>query len=157
MDQAAIIENTEIQKASTAEQIRSCYKIMRQLRPHLTEEQAFIEQVQRQLTEGYHLAYCKDEEEVRALAGFRFLEFLAWGKVLYIDDLITDTETRKNGHGGKLLKWVIEQAKEEKCDQVHLDSGPQRHDAHRLYLNHGFKIIGHHFALDFNNSSHRTS
>lgn len=73
MDQVAIIENTEIQKASTAEQIRSCYKVMRQLRPHLTEEQAFIEQVQRQLIEGYHLAYCKDEEEVRALAGFRFL------------------------------------------------------------------------------------
>ena len=157
MDQVAIIENTEIQKASTAEQIRSCYKVMRQLRPHLTEEQAFIEQVQRQLTEGYHLAYLQEGEDVQAVAGFRFLEFLAWGKVLYIDDLITDTETRKNGHGGKLLKWVIEQAKEEKCDQVHLDSGPQRHDAHRLYLNHGFKIIGPHFALDFNNSSHRTS
>ena len=83
------------------------------------------------------------------MAGFRFLEFLAWGKVLYIDDLITNSEVRKNGHGGKLLKWIIEQAKQMNCDQVHLDSGPQRHDAHRLYLNHGFKIIGHHFALNF--------
>jgi GNAT superfamily N-acetyltransferase len=59
---------------------------------------------------------------------------LAWGKVLYIDDLITDSETRRSGHGGKLLKWVIEQGKKANCDQVHLDSGPQRHDAHRLYL-----------------------
>lgn len=57
--------------------------------------------------------------DVRALAGFRFLEFLAWGKVLYIDDLITDFETRRNGHGGKLLKWVIEQGKKAGCDQVH--------------------------------------
>jgi GNAT superfamily N-acetyltransferase len=149
MEQTAIMKNRRIQKAHTAEQIRSCFKIMRQLRPHLTEEDAFVEQVQRQLAEGYHLAYSQDGDEVRALAGFRFLEFLAWGKVLYIDDLITDSSMRRSGHGGMLLKWVVDQAKEARCDQVHLDSGPQRHDAHRLYLNHGFKIIGHHFALNF--------
>jgi GNAT superfamily N-acetyltransferase len=139
----------DILQISTIEQIQSCYTVMRQLRPHLTDERAFIEQVQRQLSEGYKLACSKEEGKVVAVAGFRFLEFLAWGKVLYIDDLITDSETRKNGHGGKLLKWVIEQARKENCDQVHLDCGPQRHDAHRLYLNHGFKILGHHFALNF--------
>lgn len=143
-----ITADTGIQKAATDEQIRSCHRVIRQLRPHL-EEQAFVEQVKRQLTEGYHLVYCQDKEEVRALAGFRFLEFLAWGKVLYIDDLITDSITRRSGLGGKLLKWIIEQGKKAGCDQVHLDSGPQRYDAHRLYLNHDFKIIGHHFALDF--------
>jgi GNAT superfamily N-acetyltransferase len=138
-----------IQHAHTPEEIRSCYEVMRQLRPHLLEEEAFVVQVIRQLAEGYHLAYCQDGGKVKALAGFRFLEFLAWGKVLYIDDLITDRDTRKTGHGKRLLKWLIEQAKETKCDQVHLDSGPQRHDGHRLYLNQGFKIIGHHFALDY--------
>jgi predicted GNAT family N-acyltransferase len=60
----------------------------------------------------------------------------------------TNGETRKSGYGGRLLKWTIEQAKLAQCDQVHLDSGPQRHDAHRLYLNHGFRIIGSHFALE---------
>ena len=70
------------------------------MRPHLTEEKAFVEQVQRQLEDGYHLAYLQKGGEIKALAGFRFLEFLAWGKVLYIDDLITDSKTRKNGHGG---------------------------------------------------------
>ncbi|MBX9922901.1 MAG: GNAT family N-acetyltransferase [Rhabdochlamydiaceae bacterium] len=140
---------TDILLATTEEQIRSCYRVMQQLRPHLTEEQAFVEQVQRQLSEGYHLAYYQDGGQVRALAGFRFLEFLAWGRVLYVDDLITDSETRRTGYGGNLLKWVIEEGRKAKCDQIHLDSGPQRHDAHKLYLNHGFKIIGHHFALNF--------
>ena len=28
------------------------------------------------------------------------------------------------------------------------ERGAFRYDAHRLYLNHGFKIIGHHFALN---------
>lgn len=120
---------------------------MLQLRPHLIEQQAFVEQAQRQIAEGYQLACCHENEKITGVAGFRFLEFLAWGKVLYIDDLITNSDARRNGHGGILLKWVIEQRKQMNCDQVHFDSGPQRHDAHRLYLNHGFKIIGHHFAL----------
>ena len=139
----------EILFAESEEQIRSCYSVMHQLRPHLEDEQKFVAQVKRQIEEGYHLAYLQESGKARALAGFRFLEFLAWGRVLYIDDLVSDAATRKNGHGGKLLQWVIQQAQDASCDQVHLDSGPQRHDAHRLYLNHGFKIIGHHFALVF--------
>lgn len=148
MNLTDILETTEVQLATDPEQIRDCYNIMHQLRPHLASEQAFIEQVQRQINEGYHLAYIQDDGGIKALAGFRFLEFLAWGKVIYIDDLISDAATRRNGYGSRLLKWVINEAKKAKCDQVHLDSGPQRHDAHRLYLNQGFKIIGHHFALD---------
>lgn len=142
----SILEQTP-QKALTPLQIRRCYKVMLLLRPDLTEE-VFVERVQRQIMEGYHLVYLEESGEVKAAAGYRFLEFLAWGRVLYIDDLVTDLEARKKGFGGTLLKWVIEQAQLAKCDQVHLDSGPQRHDAHRLYLNHRFKIIGHHFALE---------
>jgi predicted GNAT family N-acyltransferase len=148
MDLTDTLDATKIQLATNPERIQSCYKVMHQLRPHLISEQAFVDQVQRQIQEGYHLAYVLDGDQVKVLAGFRFLEFLAWGKVLYIDDLISDIAVRRNGHGNTLLKWVVGEAKKAKCDQVHLDSGPQRHDAHRLYLNHGFKIIGHHFTLD---------
>ncbi|HSX03306.1 MAG TPA: GNAT family N-acetyltransferase [Rhabdochlamydiaceae bacterium] len=137
----------EPQIASTVEQIKRCYGVMKQLRSHLKED-VFIEQIQRQIAAGYQLIYLEEAGEVVAVAGFRFLEFLAWGKVLYIDGLVTDFEARGKGYGGKLIKWLIERAKVEKCDQVHLDGGPQRHDAHRLYLNHGFKIIGYHFSLD---------
>lgn len=146
MENCEVLEQIEVRQAVTAEQIRACYSVMAQLRPHLTEE-TFVAQVKRQIENGYHLVYCHDGENVVAVAGYRFSEFLAWGKVLYIDDLVTDAEARKSGYGSALLKWVLEQAKESKCDQVHLDSGPQRHDAHRLYMNHGFKIIGHHFSL----------
>lgn len=137
-----------IQHASTSKQIRACYQAIRQLRPHLTNEDEFVQRVQKQITQGYQLvSYCINGE-IKAAAGYRHLEFLAWGKVLYIDDLITDSEARKLGYGSKLLKWLIEQAKLAGCDQVHLDSGPHRHDAHRLYLNHEFKITCHHFALE---------
>lgn len=148
MKRTDTIGTIKICMATSNEEIQSCYVVMQQLRPHLTDKQDFVEQVQRQLKEGYHLAYLAVGDEIQALIGFRFLEFLAWGRVLYIDDLITDAHTRRNGFGQQLLKWVIEQARHKNCDQVHLDSGPQRHEAHRLYLNQGFKIIGHHFALD---------
>jgi GNAT superfamily N-acetyltransferase len=144
----------DILLAVSEEQIRSCYTVMRQLRPHLHEQQKFVEQVLRQMQQGYCLAYLQEKGEVKSLAGFRILTFLAWGKVLYIDDLVSDERGRKKGYGSKVLKHVIQRAKEENCDQVHLDSGPQRHDAHRLYLNHGFEIIGHHFALDLNERSY---
>lgn len=48
-------------------------------------------------------------------------------KVYYesIDDLITDSGAQRNGHRRKLLKWLIEQGKQAKCDQIHLDSAFQ--------------------------------
>lgn len=55
MSSTDILETTEIQLATDSEQIQACYKIMHQLRPHLTSEQAFVEQVQRQIQTGYHL------------------------------------------------------------------------------------------------------
>lgn len=141
------LNNNSISLAVSSEQIRACFPIMHQLRPHLVNEDEFVKQVERQIKDGYLLAYLHEGSTVKALAGFRFLEFLAWGKVVYIDDLVTNSNYKKNGYGRLLLEWVIQQAIEAGCDQVHLDSGPQRHDAHRLYLNAGFKIIGHHFAM----------
>ena len=46
------------------------------------------------------------------------------------------------------MRWLFEEAGRLGCDSLHLDSGvgPDRFDAHRLYLNHGLSIIGHHFA-----------
>lgn len=131
---------------TTESDIRACYPVIKQLRPHLPSEDAFVEQVKRQLAQGYHLAAYQDDGVVKAVIGFRYLEFLAWGKVLYIDDLITGADTRKNGYATLLLNWVDQQAKVHHCDQVHLDSGPQRHDAHRLYMKQGFNIIGYHFS-----------
>ena len=143
----------KITPAETAEDIKRCYKVMHQLRPHLMDVITFVEQVQRQIKDGYHLVCVEENGEVRALAGFRFLEFLAWGKVLYIDDLVTCSGARGLGHGGAIIKWLTQLAIERDCDQLHLDSGPQRHDAHKLYMKHKMKIIGHHFSLDLRENS----
>lgn len=134
--------------ADSSAALRACYPVIRELRPHLTEE-AFVAQAQRQRERhGYRLVYLEDEGKVVAAAGYRIAEFLAWGKALYIDDLATLSTARKRGHAGCLLDWLIAQARAEGCDQLHLDSGVQRHDAHRLYLGRRLRITSHHFAIE---------
>jgi hypothetical protein len=50
------------------------------------------------------------------------------------------------------LDYVLEEAKKQELQSIHLDSGHQRHDAHRLYLNFGFSITSHHFAMELKSS-----
>ena len=135
-------------QAVTDSEISACYPVLKILRPHL-EESDFLAKVRRQETEGYHLAFIREQEAVASVAGFRIQEFLAWGKVLYVDDLITDPKMRGRGFAGSLLDWLIAHARVMGCDEVHLDSGYQRLDAHRLYLNKGLSLNCHHFSLKF--------
>ena len=74
------------------------------------------------------------------------LQFLFCSKHFYIDDLSTLPQYRGKGYGSALLDFVINEAKSLGFDVVTLDSGHQRHDAHRLYLNKGFTISSHHFT-----------
>jgi len=67
----------------TLEEIKNCYPVLGQLRPHLTNEHTFIEQIQRQLSQGYKVACYHEEGKISAVIGFRFLELLAWGKEVY--------------------------------------------------------------------------
>lgn len=127
------------------------FEAMRALRNHLADEGAFVRQVDDvQRAEGYRLAAAFEDDQARAaaVAGFRTGHNLAWGHFLYVDDLSTLPQARRQGHGKALLTWLTEEAKRLDCDQLHLDSGVglERADAHRLYLNTGLVISAHHFA-----------
>ncbi|MEY2409926.1 MAG: hypothetical protein QOF48_2596 [Verrucomicrobiota bacterium] len=133
--------------AQTDADILGCFDVLSELRPHLQQGE-FVERVRRQEREGgYQLAFVRDDQRVTAVAGFRICEFLAWGKILYVDDLVTASNNRSRGHGGQLIRWLADQARGAGCVQLHLDSGVQRFDAHRFYLRHRMDITAHHFAL----------
>jgi GNAT superfamily N-acetyltransferase len=131
---------------SSDDDLAACFQAFLALRPHLSLE-AFTQQVRRQQAQGYRIVAVQAGGQVLSAAGYRFAEFLAWGKVLYIDDLTTLESARGQGHAGALLDWLIGQARQQGCSAVHLDSGHHRHAAHRLYLNKGFVLSSHHFAL----------
>jgi GNAT superfamily N-acetyltransferase len=131
----------------TDAEIMSTFYIFKQLRPHLIQDE-FVEKINwLQEHYGYQLVAIMENDEAKAAAGYRITESLAWGKYLYVDDLITDEASRKKGYAKLLWDWLISQAKENKCEQFHLDSGVQRHDAHRFYLKGGLNITCHHFQM----------
>ena len=127
------------------EEISSTYAVMRQLRTHLNEDEC-LEKVKRMRRSGYTLAAATEDGMVRCVAGFRISEVLAYGKFLYVDDLVTTGDTRSAGHGERVLDWLAGVAREEGCGSLQLDSGVQRHEAHRFYFRQEMKISGYHFS-----------
>ncbi len=91
-----------IRIAATPAEIDRCFAVMSQLRPLLVADE-FVGRVQAQQAEGYQLAFLEDEGEVVSVAGFRMQNMLSSGKTLYVDDLVTDTAARSQGHGEAMI------------------------------------------------------
>ena len=132
---------------SATKDLEQCFNVIQELRPHLNDCNKFITQIMRQQKEGYQMFACIANNNIVGCIGYRQLETLAWGKILYIDDLITSSTHRGNGYAKTLLDHAIDYAKLVSCDQVHLDTGYTRYDAHKLYLKNRFQLSSHHMAL----------
>ena len=135
----------EIQIAKTDEEILKCWNVIRELRPHLDPD-TFVPTVKEMIREGYTLAFIEEDGLAVAAIGFRYLQFLYNGKHFYIDDLSTLPTHRGKGLGSRLLDFVKDKAAAAGYRVITLDSGYQRNDAHKLYLNKGFILSSHHFA-----------
>jgi GNAT superfamily N-acetyltransferase len=125
------------------------YEAMLELRPHIGTETEFVTRVNDvQRPAGYRLVASFDAGEpvAAAVAGFHIGDMLAWGHFLYVEDLVTRDSARGGGHATGLLDWIRVEAERNNCNSLQLDSGSQRHDAHRLYLARGYRITGHHFG-----------
>jgi GNAT superfamily N-acetyltransferase len=135
-----------IRLAESDRDVDRAFPVMAQLRPHL-EAAAFVSTVRRQAVDGFRLAILEDDGEVRAAAGFRVFDNLVGGRILYVDDLVTDATVRSKGYGKAMLDWLAERARRADCRFLELDSGVQRFDAHRFYLVNRLEISSHHFRL----------
>ena len=135
----------EVREATSDAEVAATLPVMRQLRPHLDPER-YVERVRCMRGEGYRLAAVVEEEEVLCVAGFRIVEFLAHGRFLYVDDLVTDEGARSSGSGKRMLDWLADEARKAGCEKLQLDSGTQRHAAHRFYFREGMHITSYHFS-----------
>ena len=138
-------KNLKIQIADSDEAIRRSFAVMSELRPDYTPE-TYLRQVRKQM-DGHHyrIATLADQAGVQCVAGFRITESLAWKKFMYVDDLVTANSGRSSGYGKHMLDWLIDLARENGCGELHLDSGVQRHSAHRFYLRERMDITCYHF------------
>jgi GNAT superfamily N-acetyltransferase len=133
--------------AESDSDIARCFPVMVQLRPNLVAGE-FLARIRRKEAEGYRLAFAEDGTgTVRSVAGFRVMDRLHLGRVLYVDDLVTDAAARSRGHGDGLFDWLAAHARGLGCVSLTLDSGTHRTDAHRFYLRKRMKISCFHFEL----------
>ena len=104
-------------------------------------------------SDGYRIvaSFAAGDEQAAAAAGFRIVEILAWGRFLYVDDLVTRAGAarprpcgRRDGLGGEPRPRRL------RCESLQLDSGlgPDRADAHRFYFRHRMRITSFHFARE---------
>ena len=137
--------------AKTDDEIARCFAVMAELRPHL-DAGSFVDTVTSMQDEGYRLAFIEDVGEVVAVAGYRIHTTLFMGKNLYVDDLVTTGNARSKGYGKAMLDWLRSVAEDADCEYLHLDSGTQRHRAHRFYLRQGMDIASFHFSQKLDRS-----
>ena len=138
----------KIRIAEKDSEIMCCFETMKQLRTHLKKED-FLSQMHKQEESGYLLAYVEENNKAVSVAGFRISECLAFGKFLFVDDLVTDENERSKGYGDQLFNWLQDFAIKNKCKEFHLDSGVQRFSAHRFYFRKRMSISCYHFSLIF--------
>lgn len=139
----------EVTPENTAHTYR-VFLALRKGRPVMESVETFVQWVNRQQRpEGYRIAaaFLPGMSDAVAAAGFRIQHQLSRGTMLYVDDLVTLPEHRSNGYAGLVFDWLVAEAHRHGCEQLHLDSGHQRYDAHRFYLKHGMVMNAHHFAM----------
>lgn len=130
----------KIEQAETDEQIAATYDVMRQLRPHLSREE-YVPLVRGMMaSDGFRMAALTDEGQVRAVAGYRLMTMLYCGRLLYLDDLVSDEQSRSRGYGKALLDWLKDEGRREGCTELQLISRTTREGAHRFYFREGFGI-----------------
>ncbi len=135
-----------IRVAATDQDLLSLAPVLLQLRPQYNTE-SLIKQIKNQQADGYQLATVEVDNSVACVAGFVMNEKLAWGKCLYVDDLVTSETMRSRGAGKAMIDWLKNYAREQGCRELHLDSGMHRIDAHRFYDREGFDRASLHFSI----------
>ena len=108
----------KISLAESESEVRVCHTVISELRPHVTVDELVRQTQEAGNSQGYFLAFAEDEDEVVAVAGFRIGRSLAWGKFLYVDDLVVQEKARANGYGSGLFDWLVSFGRQHACKQL---------------------------------------
>ena len=143
---AQVIEVTPENTAQTY----AAFCVLREGRPVMASVEQFTHWVNsQQRPEGYRIvaAFLPAMPDAVVAAGFRVQHQLSKARFLYVDDVVTLPEHRSRGYAELVFDWLFEEARRLGCEQLHLDSGHQRYDAHRFYLKRGMFMNAHHFSM----------
>jgi GNAT superfamily N-acetyltransferase len=139
-----IVEVTDEKGAIAApEWLSKAEAVHRQLRTALPPE--YEAKMKRVFAGGARMCVAVEGADVAGVAVYRMYENTFYGKQLYVDDLVTDDKRRSSGVGRALLGHLEQKARAAGFDNLTLDSGTQRLQAHRFYFREGMAVTSFHF------------
>jgi len=118
--------------------------VHRQLRSALPPD--YERKMERVFAGGARMCVAVEGQSVAGVALYRTYENTASGMQLYVDDLVTDEGKRSAGVGRALLGYLEEKARALGLDNLALDSGTQRTQAHKFYFREGMVVTSFHFG-----------
>jgi GNAT superfamily N-acetyltransferase len=140
-----IVEVTDEQGAvAVSDWFGKVEAVHRQLRPSLPRE--YEAKMRRVFAGGGRMCVALEGQEVAGVAVYRMYENTASGRQLYVDDLVTDEKRRSGGVGRALLGHLEKKAQGADFDNLSLDSGTQRQQAHKFYFREGMVVTSFHFG-----------
>ena len=140
-----IIEVTDLAGNLLSESaLNRAESVHRQLRPKLPEN--YADTMRRVFAQGGRMLLAEVGGVVRGVAVWRCYENTAYGRFVYVDDLISDETHRSKGVGKALLDRCREIALAQQCQMLTLDSGTHRTQAHKFYFREHMTISAFHFV-----------
>ncbi len=140
------MDSTVLRHADTPGELRACFPVMQELRPHLRDEADFLARIERQRAEGYRLMAAWHGGRPVALSGYRVQENLIYGRFLYVDDLIAAAHSRGHRWGARLLDEMEVIARAHGCVRLVLDTALSNALAQRFYFRQGMLTGAMRFA-----------
>jgi GNAT superfamily N-acetyltransferase len=107
-------------KIQNREELERCFPVMKELRPHLNEQEYLEIYRHAHAMDGYEIAAMEHKGEIVALMGYRILYDFVRGRHLYIDDLVSMEKMRSKGLGAEMLKQAEVIAKNLNCKSMRL-------------------------------------
>ena len=134
----------EVKKLVSDEEILGSFDLMSEL-ISIGDESYFLSLVRKKELCGYSLFGLFDDGLV-SLIGVTFSYYFSSGKILVINDFVTNKNKRGKGYGGFLFDWIEDFAKKSGCVEIRLDSSVKRSQAHEFYKNKGMSLVGYEFC-----------
>jgi GNAT superfamily N-acetyltransferase len=123
---------------------RKAEAVHRQLRTALPPD--YAAKMKRVFSGGARMCVGVVGKDVAGVAVYRVYENTFNGRQLYVDDLVTDESRRSTGVGRALLSYLEKKARDGNLENLALDSGTQRQQAHKFYFREGMVVTSFHFG-----------
>lgn len=136
---------TSIERLYKAEDMKPCYRLIRQLNPDITEQE-YMQRLPDMINAGYFQIVVRNKKkDIIALSGIWINTKLYSGKYLEMDNVVVDEKLRSSGIGSALFEYAEELAHEHGCKCVMVDAYKENLKAHAFYVRKGFIARGFHF------------